>query len=64
MDAFIENHGTIYLVRPATKAATKWIAENVQDDAQFIGNNLAVEPRYLGGLVEGMSEDGLKLVFS
>lgn len=59
MDAFVENHGTVALVRPVSDLARGWIEDNVGDDAQFFGGALAVEPRYVEELVEGMLADGL-----
>jgi hypothetical protein len=58
-DASVENHGSITLVRPLTGAAKTWLEENVQEDAQYLGSALAVEPRYVDDLVAGMTGDGL-----
>mgnify|MGYP004456135767 CR=1 FL=1 len=52
---------SIYLLTPITPEAKEWIEENVSEDSQWLGNGLAVEPRYLSDLVSGMSEDGLIL---
>jgi len=59
VDALVENHGSIFLVRPVSSAAQNWLDENVSDDAQYFGNALAVEHRYISDLVEGMKLDGL-----
>lgn len=59
MDALLENHGTTWLVRPLTQVASDWIEGNVQEDAQFFGNALVVEHRFVGDLAEGMRADGL-----
>lgn len=61
VDVLVENHGSIFLFRPLTVAAKDWIAEHVQDDAQFLGEALAVEHRYAHDLALGMQADGLKL---
>ena len=58
-DATVENHVSIALVRPHTRAARDWIRGNVEDTAQYFGAALAVEPRYVAGLVEGMIALGL-----
>ena len=55
-DFRIENHGSLYLVRPLTKPATRWL-EDVTD-AQWFGGAAVVEPRYLAPLVEGMWDAG------
>jgi hypothetical protein len=54
----IENHGSIVLVRPLTEDVTAWLNENVDDEAQWFGDALVVEPRYVGPLVEGLIEQG------
>jgi len=58
-DATVENHGSIALVRPHSRAARDWIRDNVEDTAHYFGAALAVEPRYVAGLVEGMTAAGL-----
>jgi len=59
MDISIENHGSIFLFRLNTQAASDWVSENVQRDAQFFGDALVVEPRYARELASGMLADGL-----
>jgi len=59
MDVFIENHGSLVLLRPASDLARGWIEDNVNDEAQFFGGALVVEPRYVENVVEGMLADGL-----
>jgi hypothetical protein len=61
VDIRVEYHGSLWLVRPLTKAATAWLQENVAGDAQYFGNALAVEPRYIDDLVEGISGSGLEV---
>jgi hypothetical protein len=57
-DATVENHGSIYLVRPHTTDAEQWIEDNVLDDAQWFGSALIVEHRYIEALVAGMRPMG------
>jgi hypothetical protein len=59
-DVRLGDHGTIVLFTPLTPLASSWIAENVQEDAQWLGNSLACERRYAPYLVEGMTEAGLQ----
>jgi hypothetical protein len=54
----VENHGSIVLVRPLTEAVDQWLLENCSGDLLWIGNALAVEPRYVESLVAGMVEEG------
>lgn len=58
-DATVEQHGSLALVRWHTDAARDWIRDNVQDNAQYFGGALVVEPRYVAQLVEGMITAGL-----
>ena len=61
MDIYVENHGTLILVRPATPVAKSWIEENVSDEATFWAGALVVEPRYVHDLLRGMKADGLEI---
>ena len=60
-DVTVENHGSLFLLRPHTPEAEDWIKEFVQDDAQTFGGALVVEPRYVDVIVQGMIEHGLDL---
>lgn len=55
----IENHGSIILVRPLTAAAKAWLKETAPDDAQFLGNAMAVEPRCLDGVLDAIADAGM-----
>jgi hypothetical protein len=58
VDLFL--HGSINLIRPLTEAAQSWLDEHIDDeDAQYFGDALAIEPRYCPDLVQGMLDDGL-----
>jgi hypothetical protein len=54
----VENHGSIVLVRPLTPDVTNWLVDHTADDAQWFGNALVVEPRYVEALVEGLIAEG------
>ena len=61
-DFSIEGEGrfcTVYLLRPLTPAAFDWIGEHIPEDAQRLGNAVAIEHRYIGPIAEGILEDGL-----
>jgi hypothetical protein len=60
-DVSIENHFTLFLFRLNTRAASDWVSENVQPDAQFLGDALVVEPRYVRELAVGMIAGGLEV---
>lgn len=57
VDAYVENHGSLCLVRPQTAFAHDWLKMNT--DGQWWGGGLAVEPRYVTDLVSGMREEGM-----
>ena len=57
-DFFVENHGTIFLLRPLIPAASSWIEGNPPEDGQTLGNAVAVEHRYIADIVRGAQADG------
>lgn len=58
-DFRVENHGSVFLLRPLTVRAHDWIVAHVADDALWFGRALVVEPRYVENIVDGMTIDGL-----
>ncbi len=58
-DFFVENHGTVFLLRPLTPAAISWVKENLPEDHLTFGNAVVVEPRYIADIVRGAQADGL-----
>lgn len=60
-DVQVENHGSIFLFRILTDAAQSWVDENVSEEAQWMGNGLAVEHRYAEDLAQGMLNAGLNV---
>jgi hypothetical protein len=64
IDLHVENHGTICLLRPASRAGTRWIQENLAPTAQawqWLNEALSVEPRYVADIVAGARADGLEV---
>jgi len=67
-DFSVENHGTIYLMRPNNDEAADWLEEESQaawmagEDWQFMGRALVVEPRYLSNIVYLIEDYGWRLV--
>lgn len=55
----VENHFTIFLLRPLTPAAESWIDEHIPEDALNFGNAVVVEHRYIVDVVQGIQNDGL-----
>ena len=59
-DIRVDNHGTVVLLVPLTKAGNAWVRKHVQaEDWQWFGGGLACEPRYVGDVIEGLQEDDL-----
>jgi hypothetical protein len=57
-DYFVENHGTIFLLRPANEQAKLNLEENAEEGAQWLGSALAVEHRYIRSLIERLESEG------
>ena len=60
-DIRVENHGSLFLLRPRTKRAACWLDEVIAEDAQYWGDAVVVEPRYVAEIVNGAREDGLEV---
>jgi hypothetical protein len=58
MRVAIENHGTIWLVRPLDPATSDWLRETAPEDAQFLGDALAIEPRYVPNFIDVLEAAG------
>jgi hypothetical protein len=61
LSVFIDD--SVSLFRPLTEKARIWLTENCPPgaDRQYFGGALAVEARYVAGLLLRASEDGLEL---
>jgi hypothetical protein len=57
-DFEIENHQSIFLLRPLTPAAESWIEEFLPQDRMSFGSAVVVEHRYIADIVEGIRNDG------
>ena len=60
-DIQVENHVSIFLFRPLTKAAQEWFCLHCPpgDNHQYFGNALVVEHRYASDLIRLARNDGL-----
>lgn len=64
LDFELENHGSLFLLRPLNSAAKGWMGEHLPMDdpeTQFWGNAIVIEPRYVTTIVDGIIADGLVL---
>jgi hypothetical protein len=60
-DFFVENQGSIFLLRPVTPPAFAWVSEHIPKDAQFFGKAVCVEHRYIAEILEGIRECSLEV---
>jgi hypothetical protein len=60
-DFVVENHGSIFLLKPLTPSATSWIEEHIGQDNGFqpYFPTVVVEHRYIAEIVEGIQNNGL-----
>ena len=63
-DFLIENHGSIFLLKPLTDSATSWIKEHIGQDNGYQGlwPSVIIEPRYIADIVAGIQDDGLAVL--
>lgn len=61
VDVFVENHGTILLIRPVSDIAREWIDEHIGSQNRFqpYYPTVVCEPRYVFDVVAGMQASGL-----
>lgn len=60
-DFVVENHGSIFLLKPLTPSATSWIEQRIGEDNGFqpYFPTVVVDHRYIADIVEGIQNDGL-----
>ena len=64
IDFTLENHGSLFLLRPLTSAAKNWMNDHLPMDSpetQFWDDAIVIEPRYAAPIVEGIVGDRLVL---
>lgn len=61
IDFEVQNEGSIFLLRPLSDEAFQWIEDHIGEEAQFFGNAVAVEHRYIADIVDGIISDGLEV---
>ena len=60
-DFIVDCHGSIYLLRPLTLAASSWIDEHFPEDRVTFGAAVVVEHRYISGIVRAAQADGFEI---
>ena len=60
-DFVVENHGSIFLLKPLTPSATSWIEEHIGQDNGYqpYFPTVVVEARCIADIVAGIQNDGL-----
>ena len=60
-DFAVENHGSIFLLKPLTPSATSWIEEHIGQDNGYqpYFPTVVVEHRYVSDIVRGIQDAGL-----
>ena len=64
VDFTLENHGSLFLLRPRSAAAKEWMQQNLPVDSpetQFWCDAVVIEPRYVDAIVDGIIGNGLVL---
>lgn len=63
-DFYLENHGTVFLLRPRNDAASSWLDDNIYSEnaeQTWFGDALVIEPRYVDDIVLGIIDAGLEV---
>ncbi len=60
-DFNVECHGSIFLLRPLTLAASSWIEEHLPKDRLTFGTAVVVEHRHIADIVRAALADGLEV---
>lgn len=63
-DFCVENHGSIFLLRPLTDSAKSWVEDHIGEDNGFqpYWPTVVIEPRYVENIVDGIQNDGLAVL--
>lgn len=60
-DFLLVDNGSVVLLTPLSKAAKQWIEENISDDSTWFGRSLAIEPRYVDDILNGITNSNLEV---
>jgi hypothetical protein len=61
-DFVVQNHGSIFLLKPLTPSATSWIEEHIGQDNGYqphYPHAVVIEHRYISEIVAGIQNDEL-----
>jgi len=62
VDFLVHDEGSIWLFTPLTPAALQFLSDHIQEDAQYFGDSLAVEHRFVYDLLVALRGHGLRAV--
>ena len=64
VDFSLENHGSIFLLRPITAPAFQWVEDHIGRDNGFqpYWPNVVIEHRYVEAVVDGIQTSGLEVL--
>lgn len=62
-DIVVENHGSIFLLRPTSHSGREWIDQNIGEDNGFqpYWPTVVVEAHYIADIVNGIQADDLRV---
>jgi len=58
-DFLLENHFSIFLLRPISPAAFIWVEQHLPSDRLTFWNAVVIEARYVWAILVGLQDDGL-----
>jgi hypothetical protein len=63
VDFILEDHSSIFLLRPQNDQAIAWVDEHIGADNGYQPHypTVVVEHRYIADIVEGIANDGLEV---
>jgi hypothetical protein len=63
-DLVFFDDGSVVAIHPHSDAGLDWLADNCQTEPwQWLGNRVAIEPRYAAEIFHGARDDGLACSF-
>lgn len=57
-DFIVDGSGTVYMITPQNKAASKALKEMISGESSWLGESLAIEHRYVWDLIQGLKTEG------
>lgn len=61
-DFLFTDHGSITVLTAISPAAKRWVDRHLPSDRMTLGpNGSVIEPRYIGDIIQGVTDDGLSV---